>query len=54
MRQIIAAQGLLLDTVKALDIANFPKSIRKRRDSAASVSVEFDDIIAILSSLDEH
>src|SRR5687768_6528487 len=52
--QIMAAKGLLLDTFSTMDISNFPKSIRKRRDSTSNISTEFDDIIAILSFLDEH
>lgn len=52
---VTLAKDTLFEAVDTLNIENFPKSIRRRRqDSQCKLSVEFDDILAILAYLDEQ
>ena len=52
--EVNTAKGLLLDSVLNMKIENFPKSIRRRRDSASNKSTLFDEIVATIHFLDEN
>ena len=52
--ELADAKTLLLNEIDALKVANFPKMVRRRRDSNGRNALDIDDIMAAITFLDEN